>query len=120
MKSDVIILIIVKLIHVIKITTFLRSIPGKNKLKHIVIYYDLETLQVPHNSSSNNPNQTYKEKTDIHIPCGYSIRLVRSYGVNITINYRGADCMKHFWHSLRDIVYMISEIKQKPMDLLTD
>ena len=53
-------------------------------------------MQVPYSSSSNNPDMSYTEKTDIPVPCAYSISWINGYGKNKIIYHRGKDCIEKF------------------------
>ena len=60
------------------------------------IYFDLESLLIPHQSPHNNPDKSYTEKKATHEPCSYAINLAKTYGKNKCVKYRGKDCMKNF------------------------
>ena len=84
------------------------------------IYFDLESLLIPHQSPHNNPDKSYTEKKATHEPCSYAINLAKTYGKNKCVKYRGKDCMKKFCKSLREIAMEIISAKEKPMIPLTD
>ena len=84
------------------------------------IYFDLESLLVSYTSSQNNPNISYTEKKYVHKPCSFSISLVRTHDKNISVKYRGKNCMKKFCKALKKMAMKIINTPQKPMIPLTD
>ena len=59
---------------------YISSTLGKNSLRvPIVVYADFECLLVKIDSCEKNPNMSYTEKKNKHIPCGYSITTCYSY-----------------------------------------
>ena len=78
---------------------YIFSTLGKNSLRMpIVVYADFECLLVKIDSCEKNPNMSYTEKKDNHIPCGYSITTCYPYdkSLNKTKYYRGPDCVEKF------------------------
>ena len=95
---------------------YISSTSGKNSLRMpIVVYADFECLLVKIDSCDKNPNMSYTEKKDMHIPCGYSITTCYSYdkSLNKTKYYRGLNCVKKI---LNNCIYF----EEKPMLPLTD
>ena len=95
---------------------YISSTSGKNSLRMpIVVYADFECLLVKIDSCDKNPNMSYTEKKDMHIPCGYSITTCYSYdkSLNKTKYYRGLNCVKKI---LNNCMYF----EEKPMLPLTD
>ena len=103
--------------------TYVTSSPGKNTLKNpFIIYADFECLLYPISTCDNTSNNSFTIKKNIHKPCGYS--LLTSYPYDKSLNehvfYRGKDCLQKFSQTLKYQVNKIINIKQKPMDLLTE
>ena len=88
----------------------------------IVVYADFECLLVKIDSCEKNPNVSYTEKKDMHIPCGYSITTCYSYdkSLNKTKYYRGLDCVGKFSEDLKKILNNRMYFEEKPMLPLTD
>ena len=88
----------------------------------IVAYADFECLLVKIDSCEKNPNMSYTEKKDMHIPCGYSITTCYSYdkSLNKTKYYRGLDCVEKFSQDLKKILNNRMYFEEKPMLPLTD
>ena len=102
---------------------YVTSTPGKNTLKNpFIIYADFECLLYPISTCDNTSNNSFTIKKNIHKPCGYS--LLTSYPYDKSLNehvfYRGKDCLQKFSETLKCQVNKIINIKQKPMDLLTE
>ena len=102
---------------------YITSTPGKNTLKNLfIIYADFECLLYPISTCDNTSNNSFTIKKNIHKPCGYS--LLTSYPYDKSLNehvfYRGKDCLQKFSETLKCQVNKIINIKQKPMDLLTE
>ena len=73
------------------------------KVAH-VIYMDLECLFIKTQSSQNNPEESYTERSAIHEACDYLIDLVTSYDPdkNRHIFYRGKYCTKKLCKDLKE------------------
>ena len=84
-----------------------NSVGKSLKVPH-TIYFDLESLLIPHQSPSNNPDKSYTTKKSTHEPCSHVINLVKAYDKNnICIKHRGKDCMKKFCKALKKIAMKI-------------
>ena len=102
---------------------YISSTLGKNSLRvPVVVYDDFECLLVKIDSCEKNPNMSYTEKKDMHIPCGYSITTCYSYdkSLNKTKYYRGLDCVEKFSQDLKKILNNRMYFEEKPMLPLTD
>ena len=102
---------------------YISSTLGKNSLRvPVVVYDDFECLLVKIDSCEKNPNTSYTEKKDKHIPFGYSITTSYSYGksVNKTKYYRGLDCVQKFSQDLKKILNNRIYFEERPMLPLTD
>ena len=80
-------------------TKYLSSTSGKISLRvPRVIYADFECLLFKMDSCEKNPNMSYTEKRNQHVPCGYSATTSYSYdeSLNKRSYYRGADCVEKF------------------------
>ena len=59
---------------------YLSSTSGKNSLRvPIVIYVDFECLLFKMDSCEKNPNMSYTEKRNQHVPCGCCVTTRYSY-----------------------------------------
>ena len=102
---------------------YISSTLGKNSLRvPIVVYADFECLLVKIDSCEKNPNMSYTEKKDKHIPCGYSITTCYSYdkSLNKSSYYRGPDCVEKFSQDLKKILNDRMYREEKPMLPLND
>ena len=102
---------------------FISSTPGKNTLKNpFIIYADFECILRPISTCDNTPDNSFTIKKNVHTPCGFS--MLTSYAYDKKINYhtlyRGKDCLAMFSKALKSEVEKIMNIKQKPMDPLTE
>ena len=102
---------------------YIYSTPGKNTLKSpFIIYADFECLLYPLSTCDNTEENSFTIKKNVHKPSGYS--LLTSYAYNKSLNehvfYRGKDCLSNFSKALKNQVNKLINIKQKPMDPLTD
>ena len=80
-------------------TKYLSSTSGKNSLRvPIVLCADFECLLFKMDLCEKNPNMSYTEKRNQHVPCGYSATTSYSYdeSLNKRSYYRGADCVEKF------------------------
>ena len=103
---------------------------GKNILKHRskgkslhiphIIYADLEASFRKIHSCQPNPENSYTEKKNVHIPSGYSLHLLRTYDQILTTHFRGVGCMQKFARALKIMAMMITDTPKKPMTPLTD
>ena len=73
-------------------------------------------------SCEKNPNMSYTEKRNQHVPCGYSVTICYSYdkSVNKSLYYRGPDCVEKFSQDLKKILNYRMYFEEKPMIPLTD
>ena len=105
---------------------------GKNILKYEkdtrslkspdLVYADLENLlrNINDNSKEIDEDKSYQIKTNISVPSGYSMHLVRSYDENMITHYRGIDCMEIFVRAIKSITMMIGKTKQAKHKKLSD
>ena len=102
---------------------YITSTPGKNTLKNpFIIYADLECLLYLISTCDNTEDSSFTIRKNIHKPSGYS--LLTSYAYDKSLNeyifYRGKDGMRKLSEPLKRQVNKIINIKQKPIDLLTE
>ena len=87
-----------------------------------IIYADLEFLIENIDGCKNNkPENSSTTKVSKHIPSGFSmstVSLFKSIEKKHDV-YRGKDCMKKFFESLREHTMKIIDFKKKKMKLLT-
>ena len=86
-----------------------------------IIYADLECLIEKIDGCKNNPENSSTTKVSEHIPSGFLMSTISSFK-NIENNhdiYRGKNCMKTFYESLREITMKLFNFKNKKMKLLT-
>ena len=87
-----------------------------------LIYADLECLLIKISSCENTDIKSFREKKEVHVPCGYSI--VTCYSFDKSLNeqkyYKGKDCMQKFSLELRSIFNNLINYEQKEMLPLTD
>ena len=95
---------------------------SEGKSLHIphIIYADLEVLFRKFQLCQPNPENSYTEKKNVHIPSGYALYLPRTYDQNLITSYRDVDCMKKFARALKIMAMMIINTPKKPMTPLTD
>ena len=89
---------------------------GSNeKALHIphIIYADLEVLFRKFQSCQPNPENSYTEKKNVHVPSGYALHLLRTCNQKLTTHYRGIDCMQKFVRAIKIMAMMIIDTKQK-------
>ena len=69
-----------------------------------IIYADLECLVEKIVGSENNPEKPLSTKIGKRIPCVYSMSTIWGFDhiKNKHTSYRGKDCMKRFYESLRE------------------
>ena len=86
-----------------------------------IIYADLEPLIRKIDRCENNPENSWTTKIDGHIPCGYSISTICGFDhiENRHILYRGKDCMRTFYDSLKENAKNIIDFEKKKMLSLT-
>ena len=86
-----------------------------------IIFADLESIIEKIDGCKNNHKNLSTTKVSSHIPSGFSIFLISSFKSieNKRDLYRGKDCMKKFWESLREHTMKIINFKNKKMKLLT-
>ena len=87
-----------------------------------IIYADLECLIKKVDGCKNNPENSSKTRVVEHTPSGFSMSTISSFK-SIKNNhdvYRGKDCMKTFYESLREHAMEIINFKKKKIKLLTN
>ena len=97
---------------------------GQNQFKvPFMMYADFESILMPVQGRSPDPNKPYSSEVSRHIPSGWCVYSKFAYGDikdPLTI-YRGEDCVKRFcdyiMHEAHRLYYMFPE---KPMDPLTN
>ena len=104
--------------------------PDKNTLKfnsnekslHMphIIYADLEVLFRKIESCQPNPENSYTEKKNVHIPSGFALHLLRKYDENLISCYRDIDCMQKFARAIKIMATMIINTPQKEIIPLND
>ena len=93
---------------------------GEKSLKVAHAFYiDLESLLIKHQSSQNNPEESYTERKAVHEPCGYSLKLLRSYDKDTHSFYRGKDCIEKLCKDLKEQAMEIVNYEKKEMIPLT-
>ena len=102
---------------------YISSTPDKNTLKnHFIIYPDLECLLHPLSTCHNTSDKSFTTRKQVHKPCGFS--MLTSYAYDKKLNYhscyRGKNCLSMFSKPLKGDIEKIVNIKQKPMDPLTE
>ena len=87
-----------------------------------IIYADLECLLYPISTCDNTPNSSFTIKKNVHIPCGFSMLTSYAYDKSLTEQFvhHGKDCLSKFSKTSKAQVNKIINIKQKPMDPLTE
>ena len=84
----------------------LRCNFGEKSLKvSALMYLDFEYLLVKQQSCQNNPEKSYTEGKAMSEPCGYSLRLLRSYEKNIRSFCKGTDCTKKLCEELKEFSF---------------
>ena len=64
---------------------YISSTPGKNSLKmSFLVYADIECLLIKISSCENTDIKSFREKKEVHVPCGYSI--VACYSFDKSLN----------------------------------
>ena len=86
-----------------------------------VIYADIESLIRKIDGCANNQEKLSAMKISEYIPCEYSISTIWEFEhvKNKYSLYRGKDCMKRFWASLREHEQRIIGFEKKKMLPLT-
>ena len=85
-----------------------------------IVYADIETIFKETDSCKPNTSNSYTEKNNTHMPCGYALYLVRTYENNLISSHRGTDCIQKFVRALKIMVKMIIDTPKKPIAPLTD
>ena len=82
-----------------------------------VIYADIESLIRKIDGCANNQEKLSAMKISEYIPCEYSISTIWEFEhvKNKYSLYRGKDCMKRFWASLREHEQRIIGFEKKKM-----
>ena len=85
-----------------------------------IIYADLKCIIDKIDGCKNNPENSSTTKVNKHTPSGISISTILSFKSieNKHKVYRGKDCMKKFYESLREHVMKIINFKSNKMKLL--
>ena len=85
-----------------------------------IIYADLKCIIDKIDGCKNNPENSSTRKVNKHTPSGISISTILSFKSieNKHKVYRGKDCMKKFYESLREHVMKIINFKSNKMKLL--
>ena len=78
-----------------------------------VIYADLEAILKKNQSCQPNPENSYEEKKNVHIPCSYALRMVRKYDEDLISSYRGKDCTQRFAKALKIMAKIIIDTPPK-------
>ena len=78
-----------------------------------VIYADLEAILKKNQSCQPNPENSYEEKKNVHIPCSYALRMVRTYDEDLISSYRGKDCTQRFAKALKIMAKIIIDTPPK-------
>ena len=80
-----------------------------------IIYADLECIIEKIDGSKNNPENSSTTKVSKHVPSGFSVSTISSFRSieNMHDVYRGKDCMKKFYESLRKHAIKIINFKKK-------
>ena len=86
-----------------------------------IIYADLECIIEKIDGCKNNPENSSTTKLNGHIPSAFLMSTTSSFRIieNKHDVYRGKDCMKIFWESLREYPIKIINFEKKNMKLLT-
>ena len=92
----------------------------KSNKTSLIIYADLEALIKKTDGCRNNPEKLPTTKIGIHIPCEYLMSMIWTFdGIeNKHDVYKGKDCMKKFYESLREHTIKIIKFEKKRMILL--
>ena len=93
----------------------------KSDKASFIIYADLECIIEKIDGCKNNPENSSTTKLSGHIPSGFLMSTTSSFRIieNKHDVYRGKDCMKIFWESLREYPIKIINFEKKNMKLLT-
>ena len=88
----------------------------------LIIYGDLECLLEKIGGCQNNSENSSTTKLGEDIPSDFSMSTISSFKSIEKKNdvYRGKDCMKNFFESLREHTMEIINFKKKKMKLLTN
>ena len=83
-----------------------------------IIYADFESLNIPVEGRTNNPEESHTRQISKQVPCSYCYVVVRSDGVaKDPVLYRGENAAEHFLENLQTEMNEIREFLQKPADL---
>ena len=96
---------------------YISSTLGKNSLRvPTVVYADFDFILGKIDSCEKNPNMSYTEKKNKHIPCGYFISTCYSYdrSLNKSLYYRGPDCVEKFSQDLKNMLNDPMYFEEKP------
>ena len=80
-----------------------------------IIYADPEYLIEKIDGYKNNPENSSTSKVGEHIPSGFSMSTISSFkSIENKHNvYKGKDCMKRFYESLREHAMKITNFKKR-------
>lgn len=97
----------------------------QNKTKHpFVIYFDTESLTLPVDTCSPDPDKSYTKIYQKHELCAVALQLVCSYDPTFSEfdSYRGPNASHWFFERLKEIASKIASIYEKiePVKPLTD
>ena len=83
---------------------FVKFENHKNKLKAPwVICTDFEANSTKIEGPTQDTNKSFTQKTQLHEPCGFALRAVRSDGMSIEpVVYRGSDAVKIFLNKVQE------------------
>ena len=86
-----------------------------------IIYADLECIIEKIDECKNDPQSISKTKLSEHIPSSFSMSTISSFRSieNKHDVYRGKDCMKKFYESLREHAMEIINFKKEKVKILT-
>ena len=86
-----------------------------------IIYPDIEPLTTKIDGCANNPEKSSTTQIGEHIACGYSMSTIWGFDhiENNHTLYRGKDCMKKFFSSLREHAKSITDFEKTKILSLT-
>ena len=93
----------------------------KSDKASFIIYADLECIIEKIDGCKNYPENSSTTKVSEHIPPGFSMSTISAFRSiqNKHDVYRGKDCMKKFFESLRPHAMKIINFRKKILKLLT-
>ena len=92
----------------------------KSDTASFIIHADLECLIEKTDGRKNNPEKSSTTKVAEHVPSGFSMSTISLFKSieNMHDVYRGKDCMKKLYESLREHAIEIINFKKKKVKLL--